>query len=411
MLRSKNIILGVSGSIAAYKSAVLTRLLVKEGVNVRVILTEAAGEFVGPLTFATLSKNPVLDQFVKNPATGEWNNHVRLGLWADALLVAPATANTIAKFAGGICDNLLSAVYLSARCPVFLAPAMDLDMFVHPAVRENLQKMEGFGHKFVEPGSGELASGLHGKGRMAEPEEIVEALRQHFGQSDELVGKKVLITAGPTREPLDPVRFITNRSSGKMGYALAEELAGRGAEVRLMSGPAYTNTRHPNVQKVAVATAREMFDAVMEKMGDADVIIHAAAVADYRPKEFSSVKIKKKSAETDLILTKTDDIAAEAGKRVRPGQLHIGFALETNNEIENAKGKLERKNFDLIILNSLRDPGAGFDFDTNKVYIIDRREVREMPLKTKKELAADLTDLICLKVKEKEDEKDVKSSS
>lgn len=392
MLRGKRILLGVCGGIAAYKAAVLTRLLIKEEAIVRIVMTPSAHDFVTPLTLSTLSKNPVLTAF-SNSETGEWNSHVELGLWADAMVIAPATANTIAKMATGQCDNLLLAAYLSARCPVFLAPAMDLDMLKHPSTKDNLERILAFGNHIIDSGEGELASGLIGPGRMAEPEEIVHKLRNYFSASLPLRGKKALVTAGPTHEAIDPVRFIGNNSSGKMGIAIAEALAGRGADVILVSGPTQQHTNHPGISVVSVTSAAEMYEACAARFDAADITVLAAAVADYRPLSASSEKIKKKDDTLTLELTKTRDIAAELGKRKQPGQLIIGFALETNNELENAIGKLTAKNFDLIVLNSLKDKGAGFGHDTNKVTIIDRNErARTFELKDKQAVADDIVD-------------------
>ena len=397
MLRGKKILLGVCGSIAAYKAAHLTRLLIKEGAEVQVIMTPSALPFIGPLTLATLSKRPVLHQYA-NTDTGEWHNHVALGLWADAMLIAPASANTLAKFAGGICDNLLTAVYLSARCPVFLAPAMDLDMYQHPATKANLQRLQAWGHYLIEPESGELASGLHGQGRLAEPENIVTFLQQHLGRRARLQGKKVLITAGPTYEAIDPVRFVGNHSTGRMGYALAEAAAAEGAEVVLVSGPTQLQPRHPAIQLIKVQAALEMYEACRAHYSSQDVVIFAAAVADYKPVVQESQKIKKKSSSIQLELEKTVDIAATLG-REKEGQLLVGFALETEQEEAHARQKLESKNLDLIVLNSLREEGAGFGHTTNKVTIFDRSGgYKEYSLKTKEAVAADILDEILRKL-------------
>ncbi len=399
-LEAKKILIGITGSIAAYKIAHLTRLLVKEKAEVRIVMTTASQTFITPLTLATLSKNPVLSQFEADQ-TGVWNNHVELGLWADLILIAPASANTLAKMAHGICDSLLLATYLSARCPVMLAPAMDLDMFLHPATQQNLQILQSFGHKIIEPETGELASGLFGKGRMAEPEQIIEILSNFFAKKAILEGKKVLLTAGPTREALDPVRFISNHSSGKMGYALAEALAEAGAKVCLVSGAVNLKPQHSNIELIKVVSAQEMYESVIQNIDNQDIIIHAAAVADYTPSQVSDTKIKKNEATFVLELTKTQDIAAEVGKRLHKNQLHVGFALETNNEIQNAQGKLERKNFDLIVLNSLQDAGAGFGHDTNKITLIDKKGIFPFELKSKTELAAELVSILAEKWKEK----------
>jgi phosphopantothenoylcysteine decarboxylase/phosphopantothenate--cysteine ligase len=397
MLNGKKIILGVCGGIAAYKSAVLTRLLVKAGADVRVILTPSAHQFITPLTLATLSKNPVLTSFEKNEA-GEWNNHVQLGLWAEAMIIAPATANTLAKIANGLCDNLLLATYLSARCPVFLAPAMDLDMLQHPSSKSNLEKIRAFGNILVDPVYGELASGLTGTGRMAEPETIVEQVESFFTSSQRLKGKTVLVTAGPTYEAIDPVRFIGNHSSGKMGYAIAEALAKEGASVNLVSGPTDQHATHQGIKVKHVTSAEEMYDACTALFGNSDITVLAAAVADYRPAVQATEKIKKNGSLT-LELTKTHDIAASLGKLKHNGQLVVGFALETQQEQENALKKLESKNFDLIILNSLRDSGAGFGHDTNKITIIDRdHKTTSFALKDKKAVARDIVNAIIEKV-------------
>lgn len=396
-LKDKKIVLGVTGSIAAYKSALLVRLLIKEGAQVKVILTEAAKDFITPLTLATLSKNPVLSSFTSNDA-GEWNNHVELGLWADALLIAPASANTIARCANGMADNLLVATYLSARCPVFFAPAMDLDMYRHQSTLHNLEKLKAYGNQIINAEYGELASGLVGEGRLAEPEHIVYALNRHFLKNPALAGKKVLVTAGPTQEPIDPVRFISNHSSGKMGYAIAEAFSMAGAEVCIVSGPvsipAPAGTR---VEKVF--SAQQMYEAVEKRFHESDIVILAAAVADYTPSHVADKKIKKKEAIFNIELTKTIDIAATIGKQKRSNQLIVGFALETDNELENAKGKLERKNFDLIVLNSLQDKGAGFRYDTNKIKILDKAgNLYDFELKPKQEVAEDILNIVLEKI-------------
>ncbi|HTF18092.1 MAG TPA: bifunctional phosphopantothenoylcysteine decarboxylase/phosphopantothenate--cysteine ligase CoaBC [Chryseolinea sp.] len=390
MLRGKRIILGVCGGIAAYKIALLTRLLVKDGATVQVVMTLAAHDFITPLTLSTLSRNPVLTSFSKGE-TGEWNSHVQLGLWADVMVIAPATANTIAKMAHGLCDNLLVATYLSARCPVFLAPAMDLDMLQHASVKDNLEKLLSFGNHIIDPGVGELASGLSGHGRMAEPEEILIKLQNFLSSAQPLRGMKALVTAGPTHEAIDPVRFIGNHSSGKMGFALAEALADRGADVALVCGPTQQHTNHPGISVTHVTSAAQMYEACTARFAEADITVLAAAVADYRPVVQAPEKIKKKDENLMLELTKTHDIAAELGKQKRAGQLIVGFALETNDEHANALKKLSAKNFDMIVLNSLQDKGAGFGHDTNKVTIIDRNEqVTTFELKDKREVASDI---------------------
>lgn len=400
MLQNKKILIGVSGSIAAYKIAFLTRLLVKENAEVKIVMTEASRDFITPLTLSTLSKNPVLSGFVKDD-TGLWNNHVDLGLWADIMLIAPATAHTLAKCANGICDDLLTAVYLSARCPVLFAPAMDLDMYKHPGTLENLRKLKSFGNEIINAGYGELASGLTGEGRMAEPEELVEVLKKHFTVIPELKGKRVLITAGPTQEAIDPVRFISNHSTGKMGYAIADKMAKAGAEVTLVSGPVALKSPDFSVNLQKVHSAEEMYQVVKEHFDAAEIIILAAAVADYTPAVVADKKIKKSEATFSIELTKTTDIARTLGARKKTGQFMVGFALETDNELENAKGKLKSKNLDLIVLNSLRDSGAGFGYDTNKIRIIDQTEkVEEFELKAKTDVAGDIVETIVRKLKE-----------
>lgn len=394
MLSGKKIILGVTGSIAAYKSAVLTRLLVKNGAEVKVICTKAAKEFITPLTLSTLSKNPVYSEFAINE-TGEWNNHVELGLWADAMVIAPATANTIAKMANGLCDNLLLATYLSARCPVFFAPAMDLDMYQHPTTKENITKLSSFGNTIIKPNDGELASGLSGEGRMAEPEEIVETLSNFFGNDLPLRGKKALVSAGPTYENIDPVRFIGNHSSGKMGFALAEQLAKKGAGVTLVAGPTSLATNNKNISRVDITSAKQMFEACSASANTADIIIMAAAVADYTPVDVANEKIKKAGEELTIRLTKTTDVLKELGKQKKPNQVIVGFALETNDELVHAKQKLENKNLDFIVLNSMNDKGAGFGVDTNKVTLLDNKgKTEQLPLKTKQEVAVDIVNKI-----------------
>lgn len=398
MLQGKKIVLGITGSIAAYKAAMLTRLLVKAGAEVNVVMTDSAKTFITPLTLSTLSKNPVKSEFIKDES-GQWNNHVELGLWADAMIIAPASANTIAKMATGRSDNLLMAVYLSARCPVFLAPAMDLDMLQHDSTKENLKKIVSFGNHIIDPTFGELASGLTGTGRMAEPEEIVAALEDFFENSQSLKGKTVLVTAGPTYEALDPVRFIGNNSSGKMGYAIAEALANCGATVNLVSGPTALHTSHPAISVKKVVSAEEMYEACVALFPNTNIAVLAAAVADYKPLVKADQKIKKKDETLVIELTKTKDIAASLGKLKQNGQVIVGFALETEQEKENALKKLEAKNFDLIVLNSLRDSGAGFGHDTNKITLIDRNQtVSSFELKSKKEVARDIVSAILKKV-------------
>ena len=394
MLNGKKIILAVSGSIAAYKSALIIRLLIKAGASVKVIMTEASEHFITPLTLSTLSKNPVLKDFTKDDDSGEWNNHVDLGLWADAIIVAPATANTMAKMVSGHADSLLLAVYLSARCPVFVAPAMDLDMFQHESTQDNLKTLVERGNLIIQPESGELASGLIGEGRLTEPEHILEFLNNYFAEKASLNGLKVMISAGPTHEPIDPVRFIGNHSSGKMGFELAEEAAKRGAEVTLVAGPVSLET--PNgVNRIDIKTAQDLFDVCSENFKEQDIIIMAAAVADYTPIEVASEKVKKKAEDWSIKLKKTKDVLFWIGENKQANQKLIGFALETENEQANAEGKLKRKNLDLIVLNSLKDKGAGFQHDTNKVTIIDRNnKVTNFELKSKQEVAIDILDTI-----------------
>ena len=368
MLKGKHIILGVTGSIAAYKAATLTRLLVKEGASVKVVMTPLAKEFITPLTMATLS---IMVDFY-NPENGDWNSHVDLGLWADLYLIAPASANTIGKMAGGIADNLLLTTYLSAKCPVMVAPAMDLDMYKHPATQRNLRVLQSFGNIIIEPESGELASGLIGKGRMEEPERIVAFITDYFARQADFKGKKVVVTAGPTYEKIDPVRFIGNYSSGKMGLAIAEELAGRGAEVVLVCGPVNLKTSHPAIRRVDVESAAQMYEVTSKEFVNSDVAVLSAAVADFTPKEKADHKIKRGKDDLLLELLPTKDIAAELGRIKTVSQLLVGFALETNDEEMNALSKMQRKNLDMIVLNSLNDKGAGFSVDTNKVTILDK---------------------------------------
>ncbi len=391
-MQGKKILIGVTGSIAAYKVAVLVRLLVKQGAEVRVILTESASAFIPALTLATLSKNPVLTDFQSNKETGEWNNHVALGLWADVFLIAPATANTLAKCATGLSDNLLTAVYLSARCPVLFAPAMDLDMYQHPSTLANIACLQRYGNHLIPATHGELASGLVGEGRMAEPEDITTYIQNFFkdAKSLSLKGQTVLLTAGPTQEALDPVRFISNHSTGKMGYALAEAFAEQGAAVILVTGVTNLACQHPAIQRVDVKSAQEMYEATQAYFEQASVVVFAAAVADYTPKTVAKTKIKKKEGQNNLTieLVKTIDIAKTLGEQKTPSQLLVGFALETDNELENAKGKLQRKNLDLIVLNSLQTKGAGFGHDTNAVTLLNREgEIKELALQTKQVIA------------------------
>ena len=394
MLKGKHIILGVTGSIAAYKAATLTRLLVKEGASVKVVMTPLAKEFITPLTMATLSKSPIMVDFY-NPENGDWNSHVDLGLWADLYLIAPASANTIGKMAGGIADNLLLTTYLSAKCPVMVAPAMDLDMYKHPATQRNLKVLQSFGNIIIEPESGELASGLIGKGRMEEPERIVAFIADYFARQEDFKGKKVVVTAGPTYEKIDPVRFIGNYSSGKMGLAIAEELAGRGAEVVLVCGPVNLKTSHPAIRRVDVESAAQMYEVTSKEFVNSDVAVLSAAVADFTPKEKADHKIKRGKDDLLLELLPTKDIAAELGRIKTASQLLVGFALETNDEEVNALSKMQRKNLDMIVLNSLNDKGAGFSVDTNKVTILDKAGNKTVyELKTKVEVAKDIVDQI-----------------
>jgi phosphopantothenoylcysteine decarboxylase/phosphopantothenate--cysteine ligase len=401
MLSGKKILLGVTGGIAAYKSAYLVRLLVKAGAEVRVLMTDAAKQFVQPLTFATLSKNPVYTEFF-NPENGEWHSHVKLSLWADLYVIAPATANSIAKMAHGIADNLLLTTCLSARCPIMVAPAMDLDMYSNVATQQNLSTLRTRGFLVAEAGDGELASGLSGKGRMAEPEEIMAEIVRFFDASDSLLGRKILITAGPTREKIDPVRFITNYSTGKMGYAIAEELAQRGADVLLVSGPVQTSARNQRITVVPVTTAEEMFQKCAELFPSCDGAIMSAAVADFTPESTASSKIKKTGDEMTLRLVPTKDIAAHLGRLKTERQVLAGFALETDNEMQNAQKKLQSKNFDFIVLNSLKDKGAGFGYDTNKVTIVSRtRGAVEYDLKPKSLVAKDIADQLEVELTQK----------
>ncbi len=390
LLKNKKILLGVTGSIAAYKAPLLVRLLIKAGAEVRVIMTSAAADFVTKITLATLSKNDVYDSYVEND-TGSWHNHVELGLWADAMVIAPATAHTISKCANGICNDFLTAVYLSAKCPVLFAPAMDLDMYVHGSTLANLDKLKNYGNSILKAGYGELASGLVGDGRMPEPEEIMVALEGIFGQIPSLVHKKVLITAGPTQEPLDPVRFISNHSSGKMGVAIAERLAAAGAEVTLVCGKIQLPVQNQTIKKIEVRSAQDMYQAVNEKFTQAEIIIFAAAVADYTPATVAEKKIKKKEATFQIDLVKTIDLAATFGKLKTEKQKIVGFALETDNELVNALDKMQRKNFDMIVLNSLNNKGAGFGHDTNQITILKNSGERlDFGLKTKTEVAEDI---------------------
>ncbi|MFD1316510.1 bifunctional phosphopantothenoylcysteine decarboxylase/phosphopantothenate--cysteine ligase CoaBC [Namhaeicola litoreus] len=394
VLQGKNVLLGITAGIAAYKTAFLVRGFIKAGANVQVVMTPASKEFVTPLTLSTLSKNPVYSTFYSDEGEKEWNNHVDLALWADLLLIAPATANTLSKMVKGTCDNLLLAVYLSAKSPVYFAPAMDLDMYRHPSTKENIERLQQIGHVFIPPTEGELASGLVGEGRMPEPDDIIQFIEEDILLQLPLRNKKVLITAGPTYEAIDPVRFIGNYSSGKMGFALAEEAASLGAEVILISGPTSLSTKNNRITIVDVRSAEEMYEAVHQVYNQVHVGIFAAAVSDYKPAKVSDIKIKKKHANLQLNLVPTQDILASAGK-LKENQFLVGFALETNNEIENAKIKLRNKNLDMIVLNSLQDKGAGFRKNTNKITIIDKNErILSFELKEKSEVAKDIFDEI-----------------
>ncbi|MCD7914140.1 MAG: bifunctional phosphopantothenoylcysteine decarboxylase/phosphopantothenate--cysteine ligase CoaBC [Tannerellaceae bacterium] len=391
MLKGKKIILGITGSIAAYKATYLICGLVKKGAEVQVVITPAGKEFITPVTLSALSSHPVISEFFSN-RDGSWHSHVDLGLWADAMLIAPATAASIGKMANGIADNMLITTYLSCKAPVFVAPAMDLDMFAHPATQQNIDRLRGFGNHIIEPGEGELASHLVGKGRMEEPDRIIEILEEFFTGSQDLQNKKILITAGPTYEKIDPVRFIGNYSSGKMGFALAEECARRGAEVTLVTGPVSLTVTHPQIRRIQVESAEEMYKAAMAEYPQADAGILCAAVADYRPEQVCTEKIKReKTGEMQLRLIPNRDIAASLGAIKREDQLLVGFALETTDGLTNAASKLEKKNLDYIVLNSLQDLGAGFQVDTNRITIIDRKgEITAYPLKGKKEVAQDI---------------------
>lgn len=395
MLKGKNIILGITGGIAAYKSASLLRLMVKAGASVQVVMTPNAREFITPVTMSTLSGKPVISEFF-TANTGAWNSHVDLGLWADAMVIAPATAATIAKMANGVADNMLVTTYLSAKAQVFVAPAMDLDMMKHPTTTRNLKLLASYGNIIIEPAEGELASHLTGKGRMEEPENIMRVLEQYFAKRDDLAGKKVLVTAGPTIEGIDPVRYIGNFSSGKMGFAIAEECAARGAEVTLIAGPVALKTSHNRITRIDVQSAREMHKAATELFGNSDIAILSAAVADYYVANETTKKIKRENNDIpEIKLAKNPDIAAALGEMKRKGQITVGFALETDNELNNAMGKCRRKNLDFIVLNSLNDKNAGFQVDTNKVTIIKNdNSVMPFDCKSKKDVAADIVDVI-----------------
>jgi phosphopantothenoylcysteine decarboxylase / phosphopantothenate---cysteine ligase len=399
MIQGKKILIGISGSIAAYKSILLVRLLVKLGADVKVIMTPAAVEFVSPLTLSTLSKHPVL---IDLAGENTWANHVMLGRWADVMIIAPASCNTLAKMTSGLCDNLLLAAYLSCTCPVVIAPAMDEDMWRHFSTQENIRKLERAGQKVITVNKGELASGLFGEGRMAEPEEILQFLKEHIFRGNALKGKRALVTAGPTYEAIDPVRFIGNHSSGKMGIAIAEALYDFGADVELVQGPVQASTTYRNVKVTPVVTAQEMFDAVMQSLEEADIIVMAAAVADFTPGTVAEQKIKKTSDQLTIDLVKTKDILQSAGAIKKDNQLLVGFALETDNEQENALKKLSAKNADMIVLNSLRHEGAGFGIDTNKVTIFDKEENSyTFEVKSKQLVARDIVELIIQKLNAK----------
>lgn len=395
MLSGKHIVLGITGGIAAYKAASLVRLLVKAGAEVQVVMTPNARQFITPVTLSTLSGKSVISEFF-TANTGQWNSHVDLGLWADAMIVAPATASTIAKMATGVADNMLVTTYLSAKAPVFVAPAMDLDMMRHPSTLRNLELLRSYGNHIIEPAAGELASHLVGKGRMEEPENIVKVLSDFFQKSNDLAGKHVLVTAGPTVEKIDPVRFISNFSSGKMGFALADECAARGAQVTLVAGPVSISTQQPGVKRIDVMSADDMCQAVARHMADSQVVILCAAVADYKVAVVSEHKIKREKEDAPVLqLVKNTDIARMVGEQKQPQQMTVGFALETDNEEVNALGKMERKNLDMIVLNSLRDKGAGFQTDTNRVTIYHRNgAVVAGECKPKTEVAADIVDEI-----------------
>ncbi len=387
-----NVLIGITGGIAAYKAAILVRLFTKNNHNVKVIMSPMAKEFITPLTLATLSKNPVISEFY-NPENGDWNSHVDIGLWADAFVIAPATANTIAKMAVGVANNLLLTTYLSARCPVFFAPTMDLDMFKHHSTQKNIQILETRGNIKIDANTGELASGLTGKGRMAEPEIIYQKVIDFFEVKKTLNSKKIVVTAGPTHEHIDPVRFIGNYSSGKMGYAIAEELANKGAEVTIVSGPVNISTQNKNIKVVDVISAQEMYEQTEKYFAKSDIAVLAAAVADYRPVTIADTKLKKTSEKLNIQLEKTPDIAENIGKKKKNDQFVVGFALETDNELQNATTKLKKKNFDFIVLNSLNDKGAGFNVDTNKITIIKKdKSITEYKLKNKTDVAKDIVE-------------------
>jgi phosphopantothenoylcysteine decarboxylase/phosphopantothenate--cysteine ligase len=402
MLRGKKIVLGVTGSIAAYKAAFLCRALIKKGAEVQVVITPAGKEFITPVTLSALTQKPVISEFF-TANDGTWHSHVDLGLWADLMLIAPATAATIGKMANGIADNMLVTTYLSMKAPVFVAPAMDLDMYAHPATQQNLERLKSYGNRIIEPGTGHLASNLEGKGRMEEPDRIISLIEIFFEKSGDLSKKKVLITAGPTYEKIDPVRYISNYSSGKMGFALAEECAARGAGVLLISGPVKLETIHPNIKRINVESAEEMYQAAVSHFPEMNIGILCAAVTDYKPVHYSENKIKRQpEQQLSLELTPNPDIAAALGRLKKENQVLMGFALETENELVNAKEKLQKKKLDFIVLNSLKDQGAGFQGHTNKVTVIDSKgEAKPFALKSKKEVAADIVDILVTAMKDK----------
>ena len=396
MLKGKKIVLGITGSIAAYKACYIIRGLVKKGAEVQVVITPSGKEFITPLTLSTLTRKPVISEFFSQ-RDGTWNSHVDLGIWADAMLIAPCTAATLGKMANGIADNMLITTYLSMKAPVFVAPAMDLDMYRHPSTQHNMEVIKGYGNMIIEPQSGFLASGLEGKGRMEEPEIIVAALDNYFNEQNKpLEGKKIMITAGPTYEKIDPVRFIGNYSSGKMGFALAEECAAKGAEVTLIAGPVALSTRHRGIRRIDVESCEEMYNASIEAFEGSDAAILCAAVADFRPEHTADKKIKREKDDLVLRLMPTHDIAAELGRRKKSGQRLVGFALETNDEENNACLKLEKKNLDFIVLNSLRNKGTCFQSDENQIKIISRDGCKEFPKKKKDQVAEDIVNELCL---------------
>ncbi len=396
MLKGKKIVLGITGSIAAYKACYIIRGLIKSGAEVQVVITPSGKEFISPITLSALTHKPVISEFFAQ-RDGTWNSHVDIGLWADAMLIAPCTAATLGKMANGIADNMLITTYLSMKAPVFIAPAMDLDMYAHPSTQANINRLSSFGNFFIEPQSGFLASGLEGKGRMEEPDEIVSRIDDFFEVKD-LKGKNVLITAGPTYEKIDPVRFIGNYSSGKMGYAIAEECAKRGANVTLVSGPVSLSICHHNIKRIDVESCEQMYEAATNSFETSDITILCAAVADFRPEKVFENKIKREKDDLIIRLKATNDIAAELGKKKEKGQLLVGFALETNDEEANANKKLEHKNFDFIVLNSLRNKGTCFKSENNKISIISKSEKKDYPVKSKKEVAKDIIDFLCIKL-------------